>query len=156
IADKVDPASFAPKDGAVDLEPFEEAGPVLIDANSKIGEVLELANKIDTSGVIGQVAEAKTKFVSLLKGVAPNIDLLATLVPFLPPTLGSEGPRTYVVMFQNPAESRALGGGALSFAVMRVDNGHIDLEDSFPASTGNFQHYPTSVIPIPDGAEAVY
>lgn len=156
IAEKIDPANFAPKDGAVNIEPFIAAGPALVEANARVGEVLAAAQKVDTSEVIGPVAEAKEKFVSLLGGIAPQVDMLATLVPLLPTTLGSESPRTYVVMFQNPAESRALGGGALSFALVKIDNGHIDLEASIPASTGAFHLHPESVIPIPDGAEQVY
>lgn len=59
-------------------------------------------------------------------------------------------------MFQNPAESRALGGTALSFAVVKVDQGRIELSDTMPAGFGTFNKYSESVIPIPDGAGDVY
>ena len=156
VAEKIGPSSMAPKDGAIDIRSFETAGPVLVRANASVKEALEAAKRIDTSGVISPISEARDKFLGLLDGVAPTIDTLATIVPLLPPSLGSEAPRTYVVMFQNPAESRALGGPALSFAVVKVDKGRIDLEASIPAGFANFGRYDTSVIPIPDGAEVVY
>lgn len=156
VAEEVGPSSIAPKDGAIDIHSFEAAGPVLVRANASVKEALKAAGSIDTSGVISPISESRDKFLSLLDGVAPTIDTLATIVPLLPPALGSEAPRTYVVMFQNPAESRALGGTALSFAVVKVDKGRIDLEASIPAGFANFDRYGTSVIPIPDGAEAVY
>ena len=156
VAEKIGPSSIAPKNGAIDIHSFEAAGRVLVRANASVKEALRAAGSIDSSGVISPISEARDKFLSLLDGVAPTIDSLATIVPLLPPALGSEAPRTYVVMFQNPAESRALGGTALSFAVVKVDKGRIDLEASIPAGFSNFDRYGTSVIPIPDGAEAVY
>lgn len=156
IAEEIGPSSIAPKNGAIDIHPFETAGPVLVRANTSVKEALKAAGRIDTSGVISPISEARDKFLSLLEGVAPTVDTLATIVPLLPPALGSEAPRTYVVMFQNPAESRALGGTALSFAVVKVDKGRIDLGATIPAGFANFDRYDTSVIPIPDGAEAVY
>ena len=108
VAEKIGPSSMAPKDGAIDIRSFETAGPVLVRANASVKEALEAAKRIDASGVISPISEARDKFLGLLDGVAPTIDTLATIVPLLPPSLGSEAPRTYVVMFQNPAESRAL------------------------------------------------
>lgn len=156
IAEEINPASFTPKDGAIDLAPFERAAPVVVEATTQAKAALANAQAIDAEDTISQVAEAKVKFVSLLDGLVPTLDTLATVVPLLPPALGSEGPRTYVIMFQNPAEARTLGGTALSFAVLKVDHGRIDLEDAIPAGSDRFTHFASSVIPIPDGAKDVY
>ncbi len=156
VAKNINPESFAPKDGAIDLSPFEEASPVLVNANSRLKSALAVAHGINVEGTISQVSGAKAKFVSLLDGVAPLLDTVAQVVPLLAPALGAEAPRTYVIMFQNPAEARALGGTALSFAVVKVDKGRIDLQAAIPAGFSNFDPYATSVVPIPDGAESVY
>src|SRR6478672_6509045 len=52
----------------------------------------------------------------------------------LPPMLGSEGPRTYLVVFQNPSELRSTGGIFGSFALMTADNGKITIADQSASS----------------------
>lgn len=152
----VDPASLAPKDGAIDLEPFIKAIPAIAKANEGAKAAIETVASINTQGAVGPVAAAKDKVAELLDEVAPLLDTLDSVLPMLPPALGSEGPRTYVIMFQNNAESRSLGGTALSFALMRVDDGKIQLERTVAAGFKNFTQYTQSVVPIPDGADQIY
>ena len=156
VAGNVDPASFAPKDGAINLQPIIDAIPALHEANAGLKRAIATVDGINTDGTISQVVSAQEKVSGMLAELAPTLDTLESVVPLLPPAMGSEGPRTYVIMFQNPAEARALGGTALSFAVIKVDQGRIELSETIPAGFSNFAHYGTSVIPIPDGAEAVY
>lgn len=78
VAGSVDPASFAPQDGA-----------------------------IDAAGAIEQSSAANLQLSGPLEGIAPTLETLNIVVPLIPPAVGSEVPRTYVLMFQNPAESRA-------------------------------------------------
>ena len=156
VAENINPASFAPKDGAIDLAPFQEAAPVLVDANTRVTSALAAASRIDADGTIAPVAKAKTKFVSLLGGIAPVNKTLSNVVPLLPTVLGAEEPRTYVVMFQNNAESRPLGGTALSFALLKIDHGKIGLEKSFPTGMGNFGNYPGLLASIEESTLKVF
>jgi hypothetical protein len=43
--------------------------------------------------------------------------------------LGADGPRTYVLMFQNPAEIRATGGMPGAYVVIRADRGSVEIVD---------------------------
>lgn len=142
IAGSINPASLAPKDGAIDVAPFIKASPLIVNADVRMTSALATAKRIDTGGTLAPLAAAKTKFVSLVGGIAPLIKTLSNVVPLLPTVLGADSPRTYVVMFQNNAESRPLGGTALSFALLKIDHGKIDLEKSFPTGMGNFGNYP--------------
>ncbi|MEE3921709.1 DUF4012 domain-containing protein [Micromonospora sp. BRA006-A] len=45
----------------------------------------------------------------------------------LPPLLGADGPRTYLLVSQNPAELRATGGMFGAYAVLRAEGGRIRL-----------------------------
>ena len=157
VAGSVDPASFAPTDGVIDLQPLVAAVPAVAQANSGIKKALVEVNNIDTSSSIGQVVAAKQKVLTLLEGLAPTLETLDAIVPALGPLLGSEGPRNYVLMFMNGAEVRALGGTGLSFTAVTVDNGRIEIGDAVPAGHGNFRYYaPGEATPIPDGAGALY
>jgi hypothetical protein len=156
VAGNVDPASLAPKDGAINIQPLIDAIPAVHHANGGLKRAIVAVDQIDTDKTIAQISAAKHKVSGMLATLAPALDSLGRIVPLIPPAMGSEGPRTYVVMFQNPAEARALGGTALSFAVVKVDQGRIDLSETVAAGFDNFTHHASSVIPIPDGAETVY
>ncbi|GAB3143881.1 DUF4012 domain-containing protein [Marisediminicola antarctica] len=156
VAGSIDPASFTPVEQVVDLEPLIAAVPAIEEATVAVGRAVEAVDSIDTEGTIGPIADARDKLAALLAELAPTLETLNTIVPMLPPALGSEAPRTYVLMFQNPAESRALGGTALSFAVITVDNGAIDLLPAVPTSRAGFPTYPESIVPLPDGVNEIY
>lgn len=152
----VDPASLAPKDGAIDLQPFVDAIPAVADANEGAQAAIATVARIDVSTSLGPVVAAKEKVSKLLDEIAPLLETANRVLPMLPPALGSEGPRTYVIMFENNAEARALGGTALSFALMDVDQGKISLRQTIAAGLQNFTDHAESVVPVPDGAIEVY
>ncbi|MBK5238869.1 MAG: DUF4012 domain-containing protein [Actinomycetales bacterium] len=156
VASMITPASLAPKDGAIDLAPFQQAVAPVTAANTAIRSAVAMVDAIDTSGTLSQLPAAKKKLGGLLTDVAPMMQTLQTVLPMLPAAMGAEVPRNYVLMFQNDAEARALGGTALSFALVTMDNGKIELTKTVPAGFGNFDHYATSVIPAPDGVEGIY
>ncbi len=156
VASVFTPASLAPKDGAIDLVPFQTAAAPVKAATKAIHSAIATVNAMDTSGTMSQISAAKKKLGTLLGVVAPTLDTVETLLPMLPPAMGAEGPRHYVVMFQNNAEARALGGTALSFALVTMDHGKINLAKTVSAGFGNFNKYDEPVIPVPDGARDVY
>ena len=156
VAAKINPASFAPKNGAIDIKPLTEAIPAVSRASAGLKSAVARVTAIDTSATISQVVAAKAKLSRLLASVEPVVATLNSILPLLPPALGSEAPRTYVLMFQNNAEARALGGTALSFATIKVDKGRIALGATIPAGFSNFARYSSPVIPLPDGTEQLY
>lgn len=152
--DVLDPASFRPVNGAIDVSKLTQAGPALQQADSALQSAIAEVKSIDTGTTIGQIADAKAKFVTVLDQIAPTVGALNTIVPLLPNVLGADGPRHYVIVFQNSAEMRALGGTVLSSALATVDKGKITMGQPVPA--GEYVHYGTSVIPVPDGVAGLY
>ena len=156
VAKGIDPASLAPKDGAIDLEPLIAAVPAIATANDGAIAALKNAEAIDTSATIEQISAARTQITGLIGSVTPLLATLNSIVPLVPPAMGSEAPRTYVIMFQNPAESRALGGTALSFALLKMDAGRIELQATVAAGLDNFRGYNEPVVAMPDGTIDLY
>lgn len=156
VASMITPASLAPRDGAINLEPFTRAVAPVNAANKAIHSALATVDAIDTSGTLSQLPVAKGKLSGLLREVAPLMQTLQTVLPMLPVAMGSGAPRNYVLMFQNNAEARALGGTALSFALVTIDKGKIKISKAVPAGFNNFDKYANSVIPVPDGAQGIY
>lgn len=156
LAATIDPATLAPQDGAINLQPFIDAEPVVIRSNAGLKKAIKKIDAIDVQGTIPQVTAAKAKISSMLPKVAPILDTMESVVPLLAPALGSAAPRTYLVMFQNNAESRPLGGTALSFTTIIVDQGRITLGDAVPAGFANFSKHSESFVPVPDGVQELY
>lgn len=156
VASEITPASLAPKNGAINLAPFQSAVVPVKDASNAIHSAIATVDGMNATGTLSQLSAAKTKLRALLGSVAPMMETLKTLLPMLPPAMGADGPRNYVVMFENNAEARSLGGTALSFALVTMDHGKITLAKTVAAGSDNFAKYDKSVIPVPDGAAEVY
>ncbi|TQL48618.1 uncharacterized protein DUF4012 [Homoserinimonas aerilata] len=156
VAETIDPSSLAPVDGAINLQPLQDALPVLSGANGQMQTIVAKVKNVDSEGTISQVSAAQKQLAGLLDSVAPTLDTLDRMLAVVPGLLGADGPRNYIVMFQNNAEARALGGTALSFVGVSTDQGRITIGQALPAGLGNFDRYETSVLPIPDGAEQIY
>ena len=73
----------------------------------------------------------------------------------LPPMLGAEGARTYLVVFQNPAELRATGGIFGSFAVITADQGKISIVDQ-GASSRTLGHFDPPVAQLSENQLKLY
>jgi hypothetical protein len=155
VAGSLDPSSLAPKDGAINIQPLIDAIPAVREADVGVQDSIRAVSSVDTEGAVGQVVAAKNKLGDLLRKLAPITATLNTVLPLLPPALGSEAPRKYVVMFQNNAELRALGGTALSFAVINVTGGRIEFAETIPAGFKNFTAS-DPVIESPDGTIDLY
>ena len=149
--DGLDPATLTPPSAEIDLSTLLTAAPTIAAAADGVAVALDDAESIDTSGAIEQLSAARTRIVDVLRSVSPLLSTLDSMVPLMPSVLGADAPRTYVVMFQNPAESRALGGAALSFAVLSMDAGRIELQSTVSAASKNFRGYAEPVVAAPDG-----
>lgn len=155
-ATTLNPETMKPVDGTVNLEPFVAAGAAVTRANEVLQAANERVKNIDTTLTISQVTAAVDKFGGLLADTAPTLASASKILDILPDALGAAAPRNYVIVFQNNAEARALGGTSLSFALLTMDNGRITLGDAVPAGFGNFAYYQQSVLPVPDGVAGLY
>ena len=152
----IDPSALAPKNGTISTEPFVEAAPSIHLAKAGLDEAITAVGAIDTGQSISELVAARTALSGVLDQLSPVLSTLDGLMPLLAPGLGADVPRQYIVMFQNPAEARALGGTALSFGLLSVDKGQIRLESTTPASQGNFSEYASSVLPLADGEQQLF
>ena len=64
------------------------------------------------------MASAVDQLAGKLATVAETTGPAARVARLAPSMLGADGPRTWMVVFQNPAEPRATGGIFGSFAIM--------------------------------------
>ncbi len=134
VAQTLQPAQLAPRDGAIDLTPIERISPLLQDADAAVTRAADRMAAIDRGSLVQPVGEAVTSFEAKLDSAADVTGPAARIARLLPQMLGSEGPRTYLVVFQNPAELRATGGIFGSYALVNADHGKIIIKEQGASS----------------------
>ncbi len=141
IAKTLNPSSLAPKNSVIDLAPIEAASPLLQEADAAVNASRVRLASIDRTKTVEQINSAILTLWRKLDQASSITGAGARVARLLPPMLGADGPRTYLVAFQNLAEVRATGGIFGSFATVRVDNGKISIVDRGRASKsiGTFQ-----------------
>ncbi|TFC94702.1 DUF4012 domain-containing protein [Cryobacterium sinapicolor] len=152
----LNPAALKPVDGAIDLEPILAAGEALNHASTVFAAADKRVSDLDTTMTVGQVTAAVDEFRGFLGTITPRLVSASQVVDAVPGALGGSAPRNYVIVFQNNAEARALGGTSLSFALLTMDKGRVTLGDAVPAGFENFAYYQESVVPLPEGVETLY
>jgi hypothetical protein len=111
------PAELAPTEGTINLEPIQRISPLLQQADDAVQQAGRTMAGIDRSAVLAPVGDAVLTLWRKLDQAAEVTEPGARIARLLPPMLGASAPRTYLVVFQNPAEPRATGGIFGSFAV---------------------------------------
>ncbi|HEY4992576.1 MAG TPA: DUF4012 domain-containing protein, partial [Nakamurella sp.] len=134
IANTLQPGELAPKDGAIDLAPIERISPLLQSADVEVNQARDRLASIDRTQLLQPVGDAVQTLSAKLGAASAVTGPGARTARLLPPMLGSEGPRTYLVVFQNPSELRATGGIFGSYAVVKADQGKVTILDQGAAS----------------------
>ena len=138
--------SVLPSGHTVELAPLAGMAPKL----DAIGNQVDLhcvsqVETIDLTGLSDSAALEVGAAHDRLQTAKDQLQVGSGLVGKLPAILGFDGPRTYLLVFQNNAEVRATGGMFGSFAVVTADHGTISLGDPDRSS----RELPTLDAPLP-------
>ena len=101
---------------------------------------------VDTGSLDGRVAGPTIELRDRLAALDPDLDTVVRASQVLPAMIGGDQPRTYLVLFQNLAEARALGGVPSSFAVVRAQRGTVTLLSQ--GSSGDVGPFATPVLDL--------
>jgi hypothetical protein len=154
VAGSINLASFKPVNGAVQLKPLETVAPTVIKANAAMQSELADARAIDTTRTITPVNNAIKQLTDSLVSASDITDAAVRVVRLLPPMMGENGPRNYLLLFQNNAEARSTGGIPGALAVLHVENGAVSLTQQ--ASSADFRRLAEPVMPLPQDTSAFY
>jgi hypothetical protein len=137
--------SLKPVKGHINLAPLSRAGTIITTADTVMKKAARDTRAIDDGGTLDVVSQARDKLDRLLVKATGITTPLRNALDLLPPMLGADGPRTYIMIFQNNAESASLGGAASAWTILNVDKGAISL--GVQPATGSFPR--NLPIPIP-------
>ncbi|MGD8168334.1 DUF4012 domain-containing protein [Herbiconiux sp. P16] len=127
LGDTLSPAVFKPVNGAVNLAALESVLPVLDQSSTVLTSAKENVGAIDTSSLIGPVKNAVAEINGLVGEIEPALATAKSLAPVLPGLLGSDGPKNYLLVFENSAEVRPLGGIAGAQILVTADQGKVGI-----------------------------
>ncbi|APH45796.1 hypothetical protein BMW26_13155 [Microbacterium sp. 1.5R] len=113
--------------------------------------ITELADGLDSVSkspfLVSVVRDGVDKVDEVMGSAAPMIAALPTL-------LGGDGERNYLLVFQNNAETLALGGSAAAQTLVRVDAGSIAIGGQ--GDSGNYQNGVAVDVDVPQSAIDLY
>lgn len=101
----------------------------------------------DSRFLIGQVRDGVEQVDEVMALAGPALSMAPNL-------LGADEAKNYLLVFQNNAETLALGGSAAAQSLVRVDKGQISL--GAQGDSGNYQNGVAVDVPVPESALALY
>lgn len=117
--------TFSPKDGKVDIAAIEKISPSVATAAKAFGRANDQIREIDADSLLvplrGPVAAIQVKLGGA-EASARSANLAAQL---LPPMLGKDEKRRYLLLIQSNAEIRSTGGISGSYAIITANKGKV-------------------------------
>jgi hypothetical protein len=155
VAAGLDPAALAPRAGRIDLTSLTTAGPRIAGGLAVIRQAQSTVAGIETGSLTAQLADAVGQLREGLDKAETLVSTADRAATILPPMLGADGPRTYLVLFQNLAEVRATGGMPGAYIVIKADAGQVTITDQGSAAE-DLKIFETPVMKLDDEMEALY
>jgi hypothetical protein len=149
------PTTLTLRNGRIDLAGLQRAAPALALAHAEVAQARATVAEIATAGLIPPLRSAVAQLQRGLDRAAAVTDTASRATTLLPPMLGADGPRTYLVLFQNLAEVRAAGGMWGAFAVIRADHGSVAMILQGTAAA-DLKSFDRPVLPLDPAMLALY
>ena len=146
--------ALRPVEGRFDLESITALQDAAATGAAGISRASAAVSSLDQGALVGPLRDAVVEVDSMLAGVAPAADALARATQLLPAMLGAEGPRNYLVLVQNNAEWRSLGGIVGAMVLLHTEDGRVTL--AAPGSSSDFRRFSDSVVELREDTFALF
>jgi hypothetical protein len=139
--------ALRPREGAFDTAVIASLEPEAGAAATHLRAAADELSSVDTAPLLGPLRDGVTRARELVGSAATASDALHRATLLLPRMLGADGQRSYLVLFQNNAEWRSLGGIVGAVAQVDTQDGRFALVDQ--ASTSDFPIETEPVVDLP-------
>jgi hypothetical protein len=140
--------SIRPQNGAIDPAPIAEIAPAAASSAEALETADDAISSIDRSRLLGPVRDAVGQVSDLVSETYSAVDALRRASALMPAMLGADGPRDYLIVFQNNAEWRSLGGNVGAMLQLHSENGALSI--TAQASSSDFPTYDEPVVALSD------
>jgi len=134
VASDFSAGALKPVDGRIDVSGFGEMHDAAEATTAQVTLASDTVDDIDRTALLPPLAKAVEDVSGLLASVETGSDAVSRATALMPAILGADGPRNYLVVFQNNAEWRSLGGIVGAMALVHTENGQISLAAQASAS----------------------
>lgn len=130
VAQQVGVAQQDAEPGTIDLVSLQEATPQVQRAAESSARARDVVDGIETGQLLSVLHDPLVEAVDAVIDVDETTQATARGLAVAPGALGADGPRRYLLAFQNLAESRPTGGIVGAWGLVVVDGGRITLEST--------------------------
>ena len=131
--------AFRPSGGKVELDGFIAVQDAAAQSAATMTTADDALDGINSAALVAPLRAVVEEVATTLADTKSATEALANASVLLPAMLGAQGPRDYLVLAQNNAEWRSLGGIAGAAALIHTDGGSLKLgEQDFAAAFPRF------------------
>lgn len=113
----------------IDLGLLREEQPRLIELSAAASDLNNHAQAIEAPTYLSLIGDARSQLQAQTSQLADMLGNTAIAAQLAPSMMGADGPRTYLMAFQTPAEARGTGGLVGGMAVLRFTDGVPTVDD---------------------------
>lgn len=119
-------------DGGIDLAALRDLGPRLAAARSTVTATTARLADLDPARLLPEIADPLVELRARLGDVAAAVGTADRTTALVPPMLGADGPRTYLVLALTNAELRSGGGVPGAVLLVQAEAGHLTVVRQVP------------------------
>lgn len=154
VASTLSADAFRPSGGRIELSGFVAVQDAAARSAAAMTTATDALDRINTAALIGPLRDIVDEVATTFDDTQSATEALANASVLLPAMLGADGPRNYLVLFQNNAEWRSLGGISGAAALIHTDGGSLQLvQQDFAAG---FPRFVPGVLPLDPEVAAIY
>lgn len=150
--DKLD--SLLPRDAQVSTSALTRLQGPVAEGEASFARAQAALDAEDPSGFFGPLRDTYRSFTDQVSQAHAVLSAANTAMQVMPSMLGEDGPRHYLLVFQNNAEVRSTGG--LPGAVSLVTATHGKVEMTKQVAAASFGERPEPVLPLTEAEQRIY
>ena len=152
ITTRIQLDAFSPRDGKIDLDNLTAVAPQVSETDEVLQDAAAELETIDAEGLVGRLRSPVSRLQDTMSTVSTASDVAARAARLLPDMLGGDGDRRYLLLVQNNAEIRSLGGIPGSWAVLEADDGDLSMGEQGSAVDVRPVKKPPEPVPAADAS----
>lgn len=153
-ADLVAARSFNPKDHRFPLDTIEAIGGPAQESEQAFDSAAIRLQQVESGGLSGPLGDRYDELSGIVISAREALGSAYRAAELMPSMLGADGPRNHLLVFENNAELRSLGGLAGSISLVRADQGEVHIVQQ--EGTSKYGALEQPVISLTGGEEAVF